>query len=149
MIDISIQCKNWPNVSELIHTAAKKLFDVRPLENDELELSVVLADNDFIQKLNKSWRNKDKPTNVLSFPQEHPAILGDVILALETIRQEAEEQDISFEDHVTHLIIHGILHLLGYNHESSAEAEEMEALEIRILGELGIKNPYAPADSVS
>ncbi|MCK5284722.1 MAG: rRNA maturation RNase YbeY [Alphaproteobacteria bacterium] len=142
-IDISTKCDNWPNVNSLIHKIIEELFEQYPQENEEIELSIVLADNAFIQDLNKNWRDKDNPTNVLSFPQEHPFILGDVILALETIQKEASEQKKSFNEHLTHLIIHGILHLLGHDHETKKEAKNMEALEIKILTAFNIKNPYA------
>lgn len=116
------------------------------------ELSVVLCDDDFIRTLNREYRGKDKPTNVLSFPQIEfregegfgdPVPFGDLILAYETIIREAEEQKKSFSSHFTHLIIHGTLHLLGYDHETEGEAEEMESLEIAILEQMGIENPYS------
>ncbi|WP_413991912.1 rRNA maturation RNase YbeY [Labrys okinawensis] len=115
------------------------------------ELSVVLTDDASIRTINAQWRQMDKPTNVLSFPQaEGTAIarapmLGDIILAHETIAREAEEAGKSFEDHLSHLTVHGLLHLFGYDHLTDAEAEAMEALEVRILASLGIDNPYADA----
>jgi probable rRNA maturation factor len=115
------------------------------------ELSVVLTDDASIRTINAQWRQMDKPTNVLSFPQaEGKAIarapmLGDIILAHETIAREAEEAGKSFEDHLSHLTVHGLLHLFGYDHLTDAEAEAMEALEVRILATLDIDNPYADA----
>jgi probable rRNA maturation factor len=106
------------------------------------EISIVLADDAFIQDLNKRYRHKDKPTNVLSFPQEDDRHLGDVIFAYETIARESKEQNKSFKDHFMHLIVHGVLHLLGFDHETDKEASEMEKLEIEILKTLGISNPY-------
>ena len=134
-IDISKQSDLWPALPALIDKAVKACIS-------EGEISIVLADNNFIQNLNHVYRGKDKPTNVLSFPQDEPGLLGDVILAYETIEKEANEQEKSFEDHLTHLIVHGTLHLLGHDHEDDKEAKEMEALEIEILEKLGIKNPY-------
>jgi probable rRNA maturation factor len=91
--------------------------------------------------LNKSYRGKDKATNVLSFINDDEP-LGDIILAYETIEREAIEQEKSFRDHTIHLIIHGILHLMGHDHEVPEEAAKMEAKEIKILKKLGIENPY-------
>ena len=115
------------------------------------ELSVVLTDDAAIRSINAQWRKMDKPTNVLSFPQaEGKAIarapmLGDIILAHETIQREADEAGKTFADHVSHLVVHGLLHLFGYDHLNDTEAEAMEALEIRTLATLGIDNPYADA----
>jgi len=115
------------------------------------ELSVVLTDDASIRTVNAQWRGMDKPTNVLSFPQaegaaiERSPMLGDIVLAYETIEREAAEAGKSFGDHFTHLIVHGLLHLFGYDHINDSEAEAMEAIEIRILATLGIDNPYADA----
>lgn len=114
------------------------------LEKDfsEQELSVVFTDNKAIQELNKTFRHYNKPTNVLSFPSEEKEELGDIILAYETIEKEAFESGISLLHHTLHLIIHGFLHLLGYDHEEEEAAEIMENLEIQILASLNITNPY-------
>ncbi|WP_434615822.1 rRNA maturation RNase YbeY [Azospirillum sp. B2RO_4] len=122
-------------------------------EEGPAELSVVLADDELVHRLNREYRGKDKPTNVLSFalteaeePEAQdgmPVMLGDVILAYETVAREASEQGKSFKDHMTHLVMHGVLHLLGYDHETDDEAEEMEALETRLLATFGIADPYA------
>lgn len=139
-IDISRQSELWDvsdvRISEVVNVA------LLGFEVEETELSVVLADDGFVQNLNRDYRDKDKPTNVLSFPQDSP-MLGDVVLAYETVKREAEEQDKAFEDHVAHLLVHGVLHLLGYDHENDEDAEEMEALEVEILNGLVIANPYA------
>ena len=127
-------------------------------ENVVMGLNVSLADNATIQELNHQFRGKDKPTNVLSFPaydnfmealDEDPSIradgvisLGDVMLAFECVEQEAVSQRKSFHDHLAHLVMHGCLHVLGYDHEEESEAEEMEALEIQLLGQVSIANPY-------
>ncbi len=105
------------------------------------EVSLVLANDAFVRKLNHDYRGKDKPTNVLSFPGEGN-YLGDIVLARQTVVREAKEQGKTARAHTTHLIIHGMLHLLGYDHERNADAKKMEALEIKILKKLGISNPY-------
>lgn len=112
------------------------------------ELSIVLTDNAEQRVLNRDWRGVDKPTNVLSFPQIEPfspviGILGDITLARETLAREAAELGKSFEDHFTHLVVHGFLHILGYDHLEESEALVMEALETQILASLGIADPYA------
>ncbi len=112
------------------------------------ELSIVLADDARIAALNKTYRGKEGPTNVLSFPSAAMAagveavLLGDVVLARETIAREAQTQGKRFDDHLAHLTVHGVLHLLGHDHASDAEADEMEALEREILQDLGIADPY-------
>jgi probable rRNA maturation factor len=105
------------------------------------DVSVVLADDAFVQDLNRTYRGKNKPTNVLSFPGDNDE-LGDVLLAYETVKKEASEQGKRFADHAAHLVVHGCLHLLGYDHERARDAEKMEALEVRILRQLGVLNPY-------
>lgn len=117
-------------------------------EPEAVELSVVLADDRAVQALNRDHRGKDSPTNVLSFPSAFvppsgPRPLGDVILAYETVRREALEQGKHAVDHLRHLVVHGVLHLSGYDHETEVEAEEMEELERAILGGLGVVDPYA------
>ena len=115
---------------------------------DECEMAVVLADNEFVQVLNNRYRGLDKPTNVLSFPADNQfntckvEQLGDIIIAYETVEYEAGDQGKSFENHFTHLVLHGLLHLLGYDHMEESEAEEMEQLERKILKDLGIEDPY-------
>ncbi len=95
-----------------------------------------------IEALNKYYRGKAKPTNVLSFPSDEAGYLGDIILAFETVLRESSQQNKNFEHHTLHLIVHGLLHLLGYDHEKEKEAQKMEKLEISILAEFGIGNPY-------
>jgi probable rRNA maturation factor len=119
------------------------------------EMTIHLVADADIAKLNKQFRGKDKATNVLSFPAVAPErlaaskLLGDVFVALETLTREAEAEDKPLADHYRHLVAHGFLHLLGYDHETPAEAEAMEALEIRALARLGIANPYAGAELVA
>jgi len=104
--------------------------------------SLLLTDNAHIQQLNRDFRDQDKPTNVLSFPDGEAGYLGDIAIALQTIEAEAKDQDKDFYHHFIHMVIHGLLHLKGYDHDTDAQAEEMEALEIKILADIGIKNPY-------
>lgn len=121
------------------------------LKGRPAEISIVLADDLFVRALNRDYRGKDKPTNVLSFPQtdftDDAGIgdivsMGDIILACETVMREAKEQEKTAAAHFTHLVVHGVLHLLGYDHEEEEEAETMEKLEISVLARMGIENPY-------
>lgn len=112
------------------------------------ELSIVLTDDAEQRQLNREWRGKDSSTNVLSFPQIEPfspvlGILGDITFARETVAREAEEQGTPFDHHFTHLVVHGFLHILGYDHITDDEALQMESLETQILAELGMDDPYA------
>jgi probable rRNA maturation factor len=117
-----------------------------------VEACVVLADDALLRSLNRSYLGKDAPTNVLSFPFQGPpggedtGHLGDVVLAAETIRKEAGEQGIAPVHHLQHLVVHGLLHLLGFDHDTDARAETMERLEAQILATLGIADPYARAE---
>lgn len=121
------------------------------------ELAVMLTDDDHIRQLNASFRGKDKPTNVLSFPAAQPEVqpdgaprmLGDIAIAYQTVRREADDEDKPFDHHLSHLAVHGFLHLVGYDHETDEEAEEMEDAERAILARLGIPDPYAGQDRVS
>lgn len=107
------------------------------------ELSIALSDDNQVQALNRDFRGKDKPTNVLSFPMpEETGLLGDVVLARQTLEREAAEQSKDFEDHLAHLVVHGVLHLYGFDHQNDADAADMEAREVRALAQLGIDNPY-------
>ena len=124
----------------------KQGFGIRDSGFGEEKITVVLADDAFIRTLNRDYRGKDKPTNVLSFPESRipnpESYLGDLVLALETIEREAKEQGKTFRDHTAHLLVHGTLHLLGHDHENDKDAAVMERLEIKILKTLGIGNPY-------
>lgn len=116
-------------------------------EKKKKSLSVVLADDDFVKNLNANYRHKNQPTNVLSFPdgsedENEEIYLGDITLAFETIEKEAIEQKKTFYNHTAHLLVHGFLHLLGYDHIKEHEAEKMEAKEIEILAKFSIENPY-------
>ncbi|MDX6807503.1 rRNA maturation RNase YbeY [Terrihabitans rhizophilus] len=115
----------------------------------DAELSVMLADDARVRELNRDWRGKDNATNVLSFPGaededvEDAVLLGDVVLAYETVAREAEAEDKSLRDHFTHLVVHGTLHLFGFDHLTAEEAEEMESIERQALAGLGIADPYS------
>ncbi|MBI5129899.1 MAG: rRNA maturation RNase YbeY [Rhodopseudomonas palustris] len=127
-------------------------------ETGGAELAVMLTDDDGIRELNASYRGFDKPTNVLSFPASQPdyqdvdgapKMLGDIAIAYQTVRREADDEGKPFDHHLSHLAVHGFLHLVGYDHETDAEAETMEGAERRILAGLGIPDPYADQDRVS
>jgi probable rRNA maturation factor len=157
-IDILIQAGDWPARRRLRRLTARALGVAVDLSGilfaPDDEVSVVFTDDSHIRDLNRAFRDKDKPTNVLSFPaapstgkNRFGPILGDLVLAEETIQREAADQGLRFDDHVTHLIIHGFLHLIGHDHETEGEATVMERLETAILGRLGIADPYAVGDS--
>ena len=131
------------------------LADAAPL----VEIAVRLTDDEEVRALNRDFRGKDKPTNVLSFPQvqadlldtlsnsdDGEILLGDIVLARETCVREAVEKAVPIADHATHLIVHGTLHLVGYDHLDDPAADAMEALEVKALASLGIANPYAVQD---
>jgi probable rRNA maturation factor len=165
-ISISLEAGDWEvvvaDVEQRIETAARAAFDAaeRPsvLDGAPAEMSLVLADDALVRTLNRDYRDKDKPTNVLSFAllddlddtdddlardEGMPILIGDVILAFETVQREAREQGKSVGDHLTHLVIHGVLHLLGYDHLSDPDADRMERLETSILARMGIADPYS------
>lgn len=149
-IAFSVNADGWPEGLEAVaETAIRKALELSEAEvTGVAEVSVVLTDDAEQRDLNKEWRGFDKSTNVLSFPQLEPfgpveGIVGDITLALGTLEKEAEEMGITFEAHFTHLVVHGFLHLLGYDHIEDEDAEEMEGLETEILSSLGIADPYA------
>lgn len=155
LTDIGCEADGWaialPEADELLRAAADAAWKASGAEGTA-ELSILLTDDARIRLLNRDYRGKDKPTNVLSFPAGdedvvgRPRLLGDVALALETIEREAAAQSKSLADHVSHLTVHGVLHLLGYDHETESQANAMEALETEILRGLGIADPYAAAE---
>ncbi len=121
--------------------AALRAGDAKAVPATAGGLTLVLADDALQRRLNREYRGRDKSTNVLSFDGA-PAALGDVVLALETVAAEARDQGKPLADHVAHLVVHGVLHLMGYDHETAREARRMERLEIAILAGLGIADPY-------
>ncbi|MGI9383025.1 MAG: rRNA maturation RNase YbeY [Methyloligellaceae bacterium] len=142
----------------MLHRAARAAAAaVAPGLSADCEIAVVLTSDDEIRSLNREWRGRDGPTNVLSFPLREPGMaedaagpLGDVVLAAETVRREATEMGRTVAQHAAHLVVHGVLHLLGHDHQLDDEAERMEALEVRILETLGVPDPYgAAADATS
>ena len=149
-IAFAVNAEGWPETLEAVaETAIREALKQSEAEvTGVTEVSVVLTDDAEQRELNRQWRGFDKSTNVLSFPQIEPfapvsGLLGDITLARETVAKEAEEMGVSFEAHFTHLVVHGFLHLLGYDHIEEEDAEEMEGLETDILATLGIADPYA------
>jgi len=135
---------NSVNEAEFSNTLQSVLDE---LNVSDSELLVRFVDKPEIQQLNKTYRHQDKPTNVLSFPSDLPieideAILGDVVICIEVVSEEAQVQGKTFENHLMHMAIHGTLHLLGFDHIEELEAEKMEALEVKILEKMQISNPY-------
>ena len=145
-LDLQIACDSAPGLpsqAQFQCWAAAALTGRR----QEAELSIRLVDEAESQSLNRDYRGKDKPTNVLSFPAELPAelelpLLGDLVVCRQVVEREAAEQNKAAHDHWAHMIIHGTLHLLGFDHIDDDDAERMETLEIVLLGQLGIDNPY-------
>ena len=127
-----------PGAVRLVRKAARAAIGAK-----RKSLTVALADDRRVRALNARDRRKDKPTNVLSYPSGEKSFLGDVVLARQTVLREAREQKKTSADHLVHLVVHGTLHLMGHDHETSdADADRMEALERRILKRLGIADPY-------
>lgn len=132
----------------MLEGAARSAFlAAPPPKQGTYAVTIVLTDDEEMQELNRTWRGKDAPTNVLSFPLEEevsePGLLGDVVLAYETTLKEAREANLALADHVSHLVVHGVLHLVGFDHEEDEEAERMENLERTALASIGIADPYA------
>ena len=141
-----------PEAEAVIHRAIEAAAELTDADVGEAELAVMLTDDTGIRTLNSNWRGIDKPTNVLSFPALQPAagapddaprMLGDIAIAYETTRKEADDEQKPFDHHLSHLAVHGFLHLIGYDHEKNDDAEAMESLEQEILAQLGIPDPYA------
>jgi len=156
-IEILVEHAAWlealPEAEALARRAALAALDSVEADCDRpLEISLVLADDSTVRRLNRDWRGKDAATNVLSFATQDdegepevpdaPLLLGDVVLAFETCAAEAAAEGKSLADHSAHLVVHGVLHLLGWDHQDDDEAAEMEALETDVLRGLGIADPY-------
>jgi probable rRNA maturation factor len=159
-LDIDIEepwpAGDWQALAERVSEAAAQVAP--ELGNPRLSASTVFTSDDEIHALNREWRQRDKATNVLSFPmlerselldlapEGPPVLLGDIALAYETCAREAADKGIPLADHAAHLLVHGLLHLAGHDHETSTEdAEAMEALEVKALAVMGVADPYGPA----
>jgi probable rRNA maturation factor len=160
-LDIIKEEKAWAKIVGLNKKSVKKMIETvldhfPRFSNSEVEVALMLTNDEHMQKLNNEFRGKNKPTNVLSFPdrefnrddllelcnKKDYIYLGDVALGYDTVKFESDERNIPIYEHITHLIVHSILHLLGYDHEEAMEAEEMMCLEIAFLKSLSIKSPY-------
>lgn len=150
-LDVTCEAGSWEtlgDVEELCARAAEAALIVAGAEG-LVSLQVLLTDDAAIRDINLEWRGQDKPTNVLSFPAAPspgfpgPRPLGDVVLAYETLAREAVDAGKPLSDHAAHLLAHGVLHCLGYDHDTDAAAEEMEALETRAMALIGVSDPYA------
>ena len=154
--EVLVVADGWrsePDADAVIQRAIAAAAEIADADVGEAELAVMLTDDAGIRTLNSNWRGIDKPTNVLSFPalqpsgaggpDDAPRMLGDIAIAYETTRKEADAEQKPFDHHLSHLAVHGFLHLIGYDHEKNDEAEAMEALETEILAQLGIPDPYA------
>lgn len=154
--DVLIVTDCWqaePDAEGTIRRAVAAAAAFVEVGDDDTELAVMLTDDAGIRTLNANWRGIDKPTNVLSFPALQPTgagapdgmprMLGDIAIAYQTTQREAADEDKPFVHHLSHLAVHGFLHLLGYDHENDIDADEMEGLERNILAHLGIPDPYA------
>jgi probable rRNA maturation factor len=167
-MDLDIEIDGWPSPAkgghdwaDLAEAAMEAAQEVEPLlDNERLSASLLFTVDEEVRTLNREWRTKDKPTNVLSFPmltraeleslmpQGGPEMLGDIALAYQTCAREAEEKGVALAVHAAHLIVHGLLHLAGHDHvEDDAQAAAMEALEVKALAKMGIADPYGDRDS--
>jgi probable rRNA maturation factor len=158
-LDVDTEGPEWTSLGETspaitAQKVASALPDFVDLPANKATATVLLSNDAHVQALNRQWRGLDKPTNVLSFPAAPPPAqarraalhLGDIVLAEETVAREADAMQISRNDHFTHLVLHGMLHLLGHDHETDDEAEAMEAIETRILATFGIADPYGDSE---
>jgi probable rRNA maturation factor len=153
--EVLVTAECWqtePDAEAVIHRAIEAAAEIADADVADAELAVMLTDDAGIRTLNNNWRSIDRPTNVLSFPAlqptgsepgDAPRMLGDIAIAYETTRREADEEQKPFDHHLSHLAVHGFLHLIGYDHENDDDAEDMESLEREILSQLGIPDPYA------
>ena len=155
MTEVLVVADGWqsePDAEAVIQRAIAIAAEMADADTGDAELAFMLTDDAGIRTLNNNWRGIDKPTNVLSFPalpptgpagpDDAPRMLGDIAIAFETTRQEADDEQKPFDHHLSHLAVHGFLHLIGYDHEEDDDAEAMEALETEILTQLGIPDPY-------
>jgi probable rRNA maturation factor len=160
LIEVLVAADCWhnaPDAEAVIRRAIVTAAGSVDADIGGAELAIMLTDDSTILTLNRDWRGIDKPTNVLSFPARPPTadkagnaprMLGDIAIAYETLRREANHEGKPFNNHLSHLAIHGFLHLIGYDHEDDEDAEVMEAREAEILARLGIPDPYADRERV-
>ena len=161
LTEVLVVADGWqsePDAEAVIQRAIAAAAEMAAADVGDAELAIMLTDDAGIRTLNQNWRGIDKPTNVLSFPalqptgagapDDAPRMLGDIAIAYETLRQEADDERKPFADHLSHLAVHGFLHLIGYDHEIDDDAEAMEALEQEILAQLGIPDPYAERERI-
>ena len=154
--EVLIVAECWATEADaeaIVHRAIETAASMVEADTGDAELAVMLTDDSGIRTLNKNWRGQDKPTNVLSFPalqptgsatsDDVPRMLGDIAIAYQTTRKEADDEQKPFDHHLSHLAVHGFLHLIGYDHEKDDDAEAMESLEREILAQLSIPDPYA------
>jgi len=159
LTEVLVVAECWqtePDAEAVIQRAIEAAAGIADADVGDAELAIMLTDATGIRTLNSNWRGIDKPTNVLSFPalqpsgrggpDDAPRMLGDIAIAYETVRMEADDEQKPFQHHLSHLAIHGFLHLIGYDHEKDVDAETMEALEAEILAQLGIPDPFAARD---
>src|SRR6202158_3782782 len=159
MTEVLVVADCWqtePDAEAVIQRAIATAAEPVDADIGEAELAVMLTDDAGIRTLNCNWRGIDKPTNVLSFPalpptgpsgpDDAPRMLGDIAIAYETTRKEADDEQKPFDHHLSHLAVHGFLHLIGYDHEKDDDADAMETLELEILAQLAIPDPYADRD---
>jgi probable rRNA maturation factor len=165
-IDVTLACADWTRLCPRAESLARSAAELTLMHGTTalglvwqgtVELGITLADAADQRQLNRDYRGQDAPTNVLAFPvweagtrlpSGAPVLLGDVVLAVETVARESAEQKKPVADHLLHLIVHGVLHLLGYDHLTQAEAAAMESLERSILAELGVPDPYREPEEV-
>jgi probable rRNA maturation factor len=159
--EILVTAECWrteAGAESVIRRAIAAAAEIAAADVGNAELAVMLTDDAGIRTLNSNWRGIDKPTNVLSFPalqptgpggsDNAPRMLGDIAIAYETTRREADDEHKPFDHHLSHLAVHGFLHLIGYDHENDADANAMESLEAKILAQLGIPDPYADGERI-
>lgn len=155
-VDVVVDAAGWPPEEDLVALAEAAVAAAAAradVGDGAAEVVVAFADDARVRELNRDFRGKDSATNVLSFPAPEdlpgpgPRALGDVILARETVAAEAAAEGKTVENHVCHLVVHGFLHLLGYDHETDAEAERMERLETEVLASLGVPDPYGSTEA--
>jgi probable rRNA maturation factor len=154
-IDVIVRSARWrkrPTAKATVKKAV--LAAAKAVSTPRAELAIVLTDDSAIRTLNRDWRGKNAPTNVLSFPAAAPGkvqsaspYIGDVVIAYQTVAREAADEGKPFNHHLAHLAVHGFLHLLGYDHENDRDANKMERLERKILKRLAVPDPYAPREA--